>query len=181
MIRFQNTYTDLPDSFYTPASACELASPKLLAVNYNLARSILGIDLKSIDEAAIKHIHAIVSAKSLAQADLAMRLMRALFNFAEYEYRSCDNEAIFKNNPVKILCHLRNWNHVPRKQTRISKTQLRQFFSAIEEHRNEAEKLHDLFRTSVCDFVEMAIFTGLRKSELLNLTWDLHHMELVEI
>lgn len=127
---------------------------------------------KSVDEAAIKNIHSTVSTKSQAQADLAMRLMRALFNFAKYEYRSCDNEAIYKNNPVKILSHLRNWNHVPRKQTRISKSQLSQFFSAIEEHRNEAECHCDLFTSSVCDFVEMAIFTGLRKSELLNLTWD---------
>jgi integrase len=127
---------------------------------------------KSIDEAAIKNIHSTVSTKSQAQADLAMRLMRALFNFAKYEYRSCDNEAIYKNNPVKILSHLRNWNHVPRKQTRISKSQLGVFFAAIEACRNEAEKLRDLFTSSVCDFVEMAIFTGLRKSELLNLSWD---------
>ena len=127
---------------------------------------------KSIDEAAIKHIHAIVSAKSQAQADLAMRVMRALFNFAKYEYRGSENEAIYKNNPVKILSHLRNWNHVPRKQTRISKSQLGEFFSTIAAFRGEAEMVNDLFTSSVCDFIEMAIFTGLRKSELLNLTWD---------
>ncbi len=127
---------------------------------------------KSIDEAVVKKIHSTVSTKSLAQADLAMRLMRALFNFAKYEYRGSENEAIFKSNPVKILSHLRNWNHVPRKQTRISKSQLGQFFSTIESFRNEAECHCDLFTSSVCDFVEMAIFTGLRKSELLNLTWD---------
>ena len=128
--------------------------------------------LKSIDETAIKNIPANVSAKSQAQADLAMRVMRALFNFAKYEYRGSENEAIYKNNPVKILSHLRNWNHVPRKQTRISKSQLGEFFSTIAAFRSEAGMVNDLFTSSVCDFVEMAIFTGLRKSELLNLTWD---------
>ena len=128
--------------------------------------------LKSLDEPSIKNIHAIVSDKSQAQADLAMRVMRALFNFAKYEYRGSENETIYKNNPVKILSHLRNWNHVPRKQTRISKSQLGQFFSTITAFRSEAEMVNDLFTSSVCDFVEMAIFTGLRKSELLNLSWD---------
>ena len=128
--------------------------------------------LKSIDETTIKKIHAIVSSKSQAQADLAMRVLRALFNFAKYEYRGNENEIIYKDNPVKILSHLRNWNHVPRKQTRISKFQLGDFFSTIAVFRKEAEIISDLFTSSVCDFVEMAIFTGLRKSELLNLSWD---------
>ena len=128
--------------------------------------------LKNLDEASIKKIHSVVSATSQAQADLAMRVMRALFNFAKYEYRGNENEIIYKDNPVKILSHLRNWNHVPRKQTRISKSQLGNFFATIEVFREEAEVLSDLFTSSVCDFVEMAIFTGLRKSELLNLSWD---------
>lgn len=127
---------------------------------------------KNLDEAVIKKIHSIVSTTSQAQADLAMRVMRALFNFAKYEYRGSENEIIYKDNPVKILSHLRNWNHVPRKQTRISKSQLSNFFATIEAFRKEAEIVSDLFTSSVCDFVEMAIFTGLRKSELLNLTWD---------
>lgn len=86
---------------------------------------------KSIDEAAIKKIHATVSTKSQAQADLAMRVMRALFNFAEYEYRGSENEAIYKSNPVKILSHLRNWNHVPRKQTRIIKSKLAKSLASL--------------------------------------------------
>lgn len=128
--------------------------------------------LKSLDESAIKKIHADVTNRSQAQADLAMRVMRSLFNFAKYEYRGNDNEIIYKENPVKILSHLRHWNHVPRKQTRIKKSQLKDFFTTIEYFRNEAILVQDLFTASVCDFVEMAIFTGLRKSELLNLTWD---------
>lgn len=127
---------------------------------------------KILDENIIKGIHAEVSKKSEAQADLAMRVLRALFNFAKYEYRGSNNEIIFKENPVQILSHLRNWNHVPRKQTRISKSKLNCFFSTIDDFRSEAELTDDLFTSSVCDFVEMAIFTGLRKSELLNLTWD---------
>ncbi|MCI2283032.1 hypothetical protein L3081_05995 [Colwellia sp. MSW7] len=36
-----------------------------------------------------------------------MRVMRAIFNFAKYEYRGNENEIIYKDNPVKILSHLR--------------------------------------------------------------------------
>jgi hypothetical protein len=64
--------------------------------------------LKSLDEAVIKKIHSVVSITSKAQADLAMRVMRALFNFAKYEYRGNENEMIYNDNPVKILSHLRN-------------------------------------------------------------------------
>lgn len=101
-----------------------------------------------------------------------MRVMRALFNFAKYEYRGTDNEIIYNNNPVKVLSHLRNWNHVERKQTRINKSQLPTFFNTIRSFREKANRTQDLFTSSVCDFIEMAILTGLRKSELLNLTWD---------
>ena len=132
---------------------------------------------KILDETIIKGIHAEVSQKSEAQADLAMRVLRALFNFAKYEYRGSNNEIIFKDNPVQILSHLRNWNHVPRKQTRISKSKLNCFFSTIDDFRKKAEITDDLFSSSICDFVEMAILTGLRKSELLNLSWDVINLE----
>jgi hypothetical protein len=89
--------------------------------------------LKSTDETTIKKIHAIVSSKSQAQADLAMRVMRAIFNFAKYEYRGNEYEIIYKDNPVKILSHLSNWNQVPPKQTRISKSQIGDFFATVDD------------------------------------------------
>jgi integrase len=98
------------------------------------------------------------------------RVLRAIFNFAKYEYRGTDGVFIFNDNPVKILSHKRQWNHVPRKQTRIRPSELKQYLTAVNEVRNNPE--YDRFTRSVCDAIEFALFTGLRKQEVLNIEWQ---------
>lgn len=123
--------------------------------------------LITIDEDTVKKEHARISKASPAQADLVMRFLRALFNFAKYEYRGIDNTCIFTNNPVQILSHLRQWNKVDRRNTRLTKSQLPAWFNALESIRTTG----DLFSASVCDMAEVALLTGLRRSELLGLKW----------
>lgn len=124
--------------------------------------------LAAITEDIIKREHSRISADSQAQADLVMRVLRALFNFAKYEYRGRDNRILFEHNPVSILSHQRSWNKVPRKHTRITRGQLPTWFGGLNSLRDEGEP----FTVAVCDLVEMAILTGLRRSELLGLHWD---------
>lgn len=126
--------------------------------------------LIKLNEDEVTHIHQQVSKRSKAQADLMARVLRAIFNFAKYEYRGTDDTFIFNENPVKILSHKRQWNHVPRKQTRIRPTELRQYLKALNTVRNNPE--YDRFTRSVCDAVEFALFTGLRKQEVLNIEWQ---------
>ncbi len=126
--------------------------------------------LSKLTEEEITNLHQTVSKRSMAQADLMARVLRALFNFAKYEYRGKDGTFIFSENPVKILSHKRQWNHVPRKQTRIRPTELKYYLSCIGEVRNNPE--YDSFTRSVCDAVEFALFTGLRKQEVLELEWS---------
>jgi integrase len=109
---------------------------------------------------------------SAAQADLCMRLLRALFNFAKYEYRGFNKEFIYSDNPVKILSHLKSWHGIERKNTYIKPKQIQQFLTAIETKRNEYHLIGDFFGEGVCDFIEVALFTGLRKTELLTLPWE---------
>lgn len=42
---------------------------------------------------------------SKARANLAMRLLRAIFNFAINEYQTADGKDIILENPVKQLSH----------------------------------------------------------------------------
>jgi integrase len=123
-----------------------------------------------LNEDEVTFIHQQVSKRSKAQADLMARVLRAIFNFAKYEYRGTDGVFIFIDNPVKILSHKRQWNHVPRKQTRIRPTELKQYLTAVNNVRNNPE--YDHFTRSVCDAVEFALFTGLRKQEVLNMEWQ---------
>ena len=128
--------------------------------------------LKSLNEETIKHIHKSISESSKAQADQTMRFLRALFNYAKSEYRGANNEYIFADNPVQILNHQRIWHQVPRKQTRLHEDELQNWFQALEETRFNALNCHEEFTASVCDALAMALLTGLRKSELLELTWE---------
>ena len=126
--------------------------------------------LLKLNEDEVTYIHQQVSKRSKAQADLMARVLRAIFNFAKYEYRGTDDVFIFNENPVKILSHKRQWNHVPRKQTRIRPPELKQYLTAVKQVRNNPE--YDRFTRSVCDAVEFALFTGLRKQEVLNIEWQ---------
>ncbi len=125
--------------------------------------------LIKLNEEEVTFIHQQASRRSKAQADLMARVLRAIFNFAKYEYRGTDGVFIFNDNPVKIISHKRQWNNVPRKQTRIRHSELKQYISAVNEVRNNP--MYGRFTRSVCDAVEFALFTGLRKQEVLDIEW----------
>ncbi len=135
--------------------------------------------LSHLTEDVVKDLHNDISLgqfkdmkkPSEAQADLCIRTLRALFNYAKYEYRGYDNGIIFSDNPVKILSHQRSWNNVERKNTYIRPHQTPEFFKAIHEMREHSVLIRDEFASTVCDFVEMTLLTGLRKSELMCLEW----------
>lgn len=124
--------------------------------------------LLNITEEVVKREHAKVTKFSPAQADAIMRLLRAVFNFAKYEYRGVGNKFIFDLNPVEILGHHRLWNNVGRRNTRITQGQLPAWFKGLEKIREGG----DDFAIAVCDLAEMGLLTGLRRSELLSLKWD---------
>lgn len=128
--------------------------------------------LKHIGEETVKKLHQTISKNSEAQANQAMRFLRAIFNYAKYEYRGHDGAFIFAENPVSILNHQRMWHAAKRKRTRLHQDEFKCWFTEIALTKANAEKVFDVFTSSVCDALTMAILTGLRKSEILELTWD---------
>ncbi|ELA8115296.1 integrase family protein [Vibrio parahaemolyticus] len=136
--------------------------------------------LMALTEEAVKKLHADISAGRIegmrsgshAQADLCMRLLRALFNYAKYEYRGFNNQIIFAENPVKILSHQRAWHNVERRRTYIRSHQLKEFFEVLHSKRERYILEKNQFGSTVCDLVEMAALTGLRRNELLTLEWE---------
>jgi hypothetical protein len=61
---------------------------------------------------------------SKARANYAMRVLRAVFNFAVHEYQSDNGQPVVAINLVEYLSHTRGWFRVDRKSTVIKNHQL---------------------------------------------------------
>ena len=113
-----------------------------------------------------------VGTGSKAQADLWARVLRAICRFAHDHYRDSDGKTLLPDPPTMVLSTKRKWHGTVRKTERIRTNELGRWFSALSSVRDIAEQGRDDIAAAVCDAVEMAIFTGLRKSEILELSWD---------
>lgn len=131
----------------------------------NHLSKLVGKQIKEIDRRAIIDIHAGIASK--AQADLTMRVLRAIFNFAKYEYCYKDGSPIFPENPVEILSHRKQWNNLPRRQTHMRSGELSDFYKALQKVRQQETPTGQ----SICDAMQFALLTGLRRGEIFGLKW----------
>jgi len=88
-------------------------------------------------------------------ANKVMRLLRALFNYAQATFDVCPI------NPVLYLTHVKAWYKEVRRRTYIKPSELKPWWSAVEELENDTCR----------DFLKVALFTGLRRSEAARLKW----------
>lgn len=96
-----------------------------------------------------------------AYANLAMRVLRALFNFAAGQYEDSDGRSLITDNPVKRLSQTRAWYRVERRQTYIKAHELGSWHSGVQNLKNETLR----------DYLLLILFTGLRRQEAAKLEW----------
>lgn len=106
--------------------------------------------------------HKLLGEKSPARANLAMRYLRAVLNFAAAEYAAPDGTPILTYNPVTRLSQTRGWFRVGRRQTVIKAHQLQPWMQAVVSLDNPVAR----------DYLLLVLMTGLRRSEALALTWE---------
>lgn len=119
-----------------------------------------------------KYLRTGVGTGSKAQADLWARALRAVWSFAHEHYRTSDDKPLFNESPTKVLSAKRQWNRVGRKNDRIRTHEIARWFRAVEKVRSEAIQQRDDMVSVVCDALDVAIFTGLRRSEIFGLEWS---------
>ncbi len=105
---------------------------------------------------------------SESQANLAMRYLRALFNFAASQYEDGNGQSITPDNPVKRLSQTRAWYHIARRQTVIKVHELEAWFKAVTSLENDYTGRQ---REIVRDYLLLLMLTGLRREEAAKLTW----------
>lgn len=125
--------------------------------------------LIAITKAAVLERHkALGDASGEAYANLAMRFLRSLFNFAIAQYEDGFGRPLLTENPVLRLTQTRAWYHNERRQTIIKVWQLEPWYAAVNALRNDPH--HDA--ATVADYLEFLLYTGLRRQEAARLTWN---------
>jgi len=97
-----------------------------------------------------------------AYANLAMRVLRALFNFAAGQYENAQGKSLINDNPVKRLSQTRAWYRIERRQTFIKAHELANWYAAVQKLPNETLR----------DYLLLILFTGLRRQEAAKLRWE---------
>nr|WP_314264301.1 site-specific integrase [uncultured Moellerella sp.] len=113
-----------------------------------------------------------VGTGSTAQADLWGRALRAVYRFAHDNYRDEQGNTLLPDPPTKVLSTKRQWHGLTRKTERIRNHDLGRWLSAVDIVRQRGIDNLDIMAVSVCDALNIALFTGLRRSEIFGLTWD---------
>lgn len=112
--------------------------------------------------------HTQLGVKSEAQANLSMRFLRALFNFASGQYEDSKGQTLITDNPVKRLSQTRAWYRIERRQSVIKPYELAPWFKAVMNIKNDSVGKN---RETIRDYLLLVLFTGLRKEEAACLTW----------
>ncbi len=122
------------------------------------------LPLNKITKDMVSAKHAALGVRSKAQANLAMRFLRAVFNFAIEHY-----DPHVQHNPVRRLSAAKSWYRIDRRQRYIAPHQMKAWLDAVESLRSEgARDNRDTFR----DYLLFLLFTGLRRKEAATLSWD---------
>jgi integrase len=112
--------------------------------------------------------HRELTALSPAEANRAMRYLRALFVFAS-DYRDSTGEPVIPDNPVRRLSAKRLWNRIERRTRYVEPEQLRDWWTAVQSLENKPQYPS---REVLRDYLLVLLFTGLRRNEALCLRWD---------
>jgi integrase len=105
--------------------------------------------------------HKLLGEKSEARANIAMRVLRALFNFAMGQYEDTQGRSLIFENPVKRISQTRAWYRVDRRQSVIKAHELRAWFTGVMALDNETLR----------DYLLLMVLTGLRRQEAATLKW----------
>lgn len=129
--------------------------------------------LSQVSKDMIERKHREIGERSPAQANLTMRFVRALFNFAIGQYEDSEGNPIIPDNPIKRLSQTRSWYRVDRRNTVIKAHELPAWLKAVINLSNDQVGRN---REMIRDYLLLMLFTGLRREEGASLQWE--HVDL---
>ncbi|WP_333666267.1 integrase family protein [Acinetobacter guillouiae] len=126
------------------------------------------IKIGEISRIQVQQKYADLTERSPAQANMAMAVFRAIFNFSvEHFLDSKDESIITAVNPVTTLKAKRSWNKIKRRKQYVKQEQLSDWINAVMNYTALRQE-----RNTVRDFLITLILTGFRRNECQTLKWD---------
>jgi integrase len=96
------------------------------------------------------------------QANMAMRILRTVLNFAASNYETDDAQPIITMNPVRTLSQNRSWHRERRRRVIIPDQKLGAWYRAV----------MSLRQIYIRDYLLLLLLTGLRRKEASTLRWS---------
>lgn len=126
--------------------------------------------ITEITPAMVVQRHKKISAtakSSGARANLVMRYLRAILNFASKRHATAEGVPLLVSNPVQRLSAEKSWNRVKRRRTFIQPHQMQQWYQAVTEG-----LIGMRFELEYRDCLLLSMLTGVRPGEAINLRWS---------
>ncbi|NEZ03781.1 tyrosine-type recombinase/integrase [Wenzhouxiangella sp. XN201] len=108
--------------------------------------------------------------RSVAQANQAMRVLRALINYAAAKYRDPEGNPIILDNPVKVLRDASILRGVKARTNAVPLEKVGGWWSAVQTMRNDPALT--TVSKSAADLIALLALTGLRVGEARSLKWS---------
>lgn len=124
--------------------------------------------ITAISRDMVERKHRVLSEVSPSAANKSMRVLRALFNYAQGKYEAGSGQPLVVDNPVKRLTHTKSWNKEERRQNVIKRSELRPWFEAVLALAERGGSFNEV----VSDYLQFVLFTGLRRREASSLLLD---------
>lgn len=109
---------------------------------------------------------------SPAQANGSMRLLRAIYTWAEFTYTDEDEQPLLKDNPIKILTAKKLWNNIKAKTSYLEEEDAGNFFSALLNYQDETRWHSKPYANNARDLYLLIMLTGVRLDEGQCLRWE---------
>lgn len=139
----------------------------------------MGRPVTGITREMIGTRHRRLGERSPARANLTMRYLRAVLNYAAAEYVDESGAPLLRENPVSKLSATRSWYRIERRRTVIKPSELAVWMRAVLDLAEVPEREpgtgwgKPLLRHGVHarDYYLLVLLTGLRRNEALGLRW----------
>ncbi|WP_173910692.1 integrase family protein [Acinetobacter sp. Marseille-Q1618] len=131
------------------------------------------IKLIDITTQMVQEKHAELTLRSKARANLSMRFLRAVFNFAIKYYLDSNGKSILDiSNPVNILSAKNTWNKLNKSKGYITKQQLPHWIDTVLSTQWVGQNYYNHNAYTNQDFLLILLLTGLGREEVECLQWE---------